>query len=601
MERLSCKKHYPHDPRRAASRRWGIVCFLLATTATLFAASFTATLDRDTIVLGESVNLTFTFEGVSPGGMPKLPPMPGLKIGDSVSSSLNSSLGPDGQMHSVQSYSVPLIAGRVGEFQIPAFQIEIGGQKLTSEPLKLKVVASDQAAGSAQIVFLKLALPKTNIYLGEALVGELQLHLQDGIQGLSQFQLTATPAEGFAVGKMAESPRRRAQVGTKGYVVIPVKILLKPVKTGPLSIGPLTASVVVELPGSPRRRESIFDLFTVTDRKQFTLTTETASVQCLPLPADNRPADFTGAVGNYTMDVNIGPTNVAAGDPITVRVQIAGQGSLDAITLPEQSAWRNFKTYPPTANTEVSDALGLVGRKTFEQVITPENTDIKELPAFSFSFFDPEAGRYRTLKRPAVPLTIRPGGTTPVPVIAATRLATSDNPPPQQDIAPLKQHLGRLSPAALPLIRQPWFIGLQSAPLLIWLCALGWRKRADALANNPRLRRQRQVAQIVRTGLSQLRQLANGNKSEEFFAVLVHLLQEQLGERLDCPASAITEAVIEDRLRPRGLPEAALSALHELFQICNLARYAPVKSSQELAALIPKMEATLRELQNLRA
>jgi hypothetical protein len=117
------------------------------------------------------------------------------------------------------------------------------------------------------------------------------------------------------------------------------------------------------------------------------------------------------------------------------------------------------------------------------------------------------------------------------------------------------------------------------------------------LANNPRLRRRRQVAQIIRQGLLELRQLAADKKSDEFFATMFRLLQEQLGERLDLPASAITEAVIEEHLRPRGVPEATLAPLHELFQACNLARYAPIRTSQELAAIIPKLEAMIHDLQ----
>ena len=71
-----------------------------------------------------------------------------------------------------------------------------------------------------------------------------------------------------------------------------------------------------------------------------------------------------------------------------------------------------------------------------------------------------------------------------------------------------------------------------------------------------------------------------------------------MGERLDLPASAITEAIIDERLRGRNLPEPVLSELHELFQVCNLARYAPHKSSQELAALIPRLESVLKALQS---
>jgi hypothetical protein len=121
------------------------------------------------------------------------------------------------------------------------------------------------------------------------------------------------------------------------------------------------------------------------------------------------------------------------------------------------------------------------------------------------------------------------------------------------------------------------------------------------LANNPKLRRQRNVAQRVRAGLQELRATANSQQAEEFFATLFRLLQEQIGERLDLPASAITEAVIEERLRGRNLAEVSLSALRELFQTCNQARYAPHKSSQELAALIPRAESVLRDLQTLKA
>jgi hypothetical protein len=165
---------------------------------------------------------------------------------------------------------------------------------------------------------------------------------------------------------------------------------------------------------------------------------------------------------------------------------------------------------------------------------------------------------------------------------------------------PIKQRLGAVAQIGPPLIQQPWFLALQGVPLLAWVSALVWRKRVESLANNPRLRRQRQVAKLIAEGLAELRRLAAENKSDEFFAVLSRLLQEQLGERLDVPATAITEAVIEEQLRPRRAPEAVLASLQEIFQICNLARYAPIKTSQELAALIPKLETVLKDLQRLK-
>ena len=151
-----------------------------------------------------------------------------------------------------------------------------------------------------------------------------------------------------------------------------------------------------------------------------------------------------------------------------------------------------------------------------------------------------------------------------------------------------------------PLVQQSWFLALQGVPVLALISTVVWRRRVESLANNPRLRRQRQVAQIIHDGLNELGRLASANKSEGFFATLFRLLQEQLGERLDLPASSITEAVIDEHLRPRRVPEPLLAQIQELFQACNLARYAQIKSSQELAALIPKLETALHELQSLK-
>jgi hypothetical protein len=186
------------------------------------------------------------------------------------------------------------------------------------------------------------------------------------------------------------------------------------------------------------------------------------------------------------------------------------------------------------------------------------------------------------------------------PTIAAPKNGNNDTPPPQQDIVPIKQWLGTVAQIGPPLIRQTWFVAAQGIPVLAFVGAFVWRRRTEALANNPRRRRQRQVAQVVSEGLKQLRQLAADKQADEFFAVTFRLLQEQIGERLDVPATSITEAVVDERLTTRAVAESTRATLHELFQTCNVARYAPVQSSQELAALIPKLEKVLKELQEVR-
>ena len=576
----------------------------------LRAAAFTATLDRNTITLGESATLSLTFADGSPQNVPEAPAIANLQIAYIGPSSQVSFI--NGQVSSTVTHNYTVTPVQAGEFTIPAVTAEVSGEKLSTQPLKLRVLKPGapppQAINSgAQLAFLKLLVPKKEVYLGETITAELQLYAGDRVQRISGFQLAAFPTEGFTVSKMVEGQHRQVQIGNGRYTMIPLTMTLKPVKTGPLAVGPVTASVVVDVPSSNRQQDpferfgfrGMLDIFG-SEQRRVALAAEAETVQSLALPSQNVPPTFNGAVGSYTMSVSAGPTNVGVGDPITVRVQISGRGALDALALPDQPGWQEFKTYPPTTKLDTTDAHGLQGTKTFEQVIVPQSAEIKELPPVSFSFFDPDQKRYRTLTQPAVALVVRPSGSASAPTIVAAARGGQENAPPTQDIVPIKQRMGTVAQISPPLIQQPWFIALQGLPALAWISALVWRRRTESLANNPRLRRQRQVAQLVRDGVIGLRQLAAGKKSEEFFAALFRLLQEQLGERLDLPASAITEAVIEEHLRPRAVPDATLAALHELFQTCNLARYAPIKTSQELAAMIPKLESVLRELQGLK-
>ncbi len=575
------------------------VCFLAASQSWSPAITFSASLDRDTVLVGETVSLTLKCDGGALKAVPPLPHVPGVQFAQSVSSSMNSTLGPDGKMSSVHSYALSFVPLQAGDLTIPPITAEIEGQKFTSQPLRLKVLQSDPSAPptdlATNLAFLWLVLPKTQIYVGEIVAAELRLYLRSEVANIANTQIPLLNGEGFNVGERVSGQQFQRRVGNSSFTIVPLLCTLSPVKSGLLAIAPIQGSVTVlggqrDFWGNYRQRG------------QAALSIAQQSFQALPLPTQNVPPNFNGAVGNFSMTVTAGPTNVATGDPITVRIQISGRGALQALTLPEQAAWHDFKTYPPTSEVQTSDPLGLQGAKMFEQVVVPQSSDIKELPPVSFAFFDPDAKEYRTLTQPAIKLMVRPGSGTPAPIVAVSKQANPDSPPPpQQDIVPIKQRAGALAQIEAPLLQQRWFLALQGVPVLAWLAALVWRKRADSLANNPRLRRQRQVAQLVRDGLSELRKLAAANDSDQFFAVMFRLIQEQLGERLGCAASSITEAVIDEKLRPRGVTDSAATALHELFQTCNLARYAPIKTTQELAALVAKLESVLRELQRLKA
>jgi hypothetical protein len=433
------------------------------------------------------------------------------------------------------------------------------------------------------------------------LVAQLQICVRDDVRNFGNFQFTGRPADGFTIGKMVQGPNQRAQIGSHVYTVIPLNFSLTAVKSGALSLGPFTANAVYVVPSASEQNGDPFlrQFFSQGEQKQVSLASETLTAESLPLPTENVPADFNGAVGDYELTATGGPTNLAVGDPITVRVQISGHGALDALTLPDQTALRDFKIFPPTAKVESTDQLGLEGRKTFEEIVTPQNTDVHEWPPFSFSFFNPDDGKYHTLTQPAVLLAVHSAGEMVMHTIAAANNSIVENQTPQ-DILPIKENLGTFGTESVPLIAQPKFLVLQSLPVVALLAAFIWRKRADQLANNPRLRRKIAVEKLIQDGIADLRKFAAENNSEEFFALQYRLLREQLGERLDCPASVITENVVEENSILRGAPKATLDGLRELFQLCNQARYAPVRGSAELNSVVTLFEKSIGGLQEMK-
>jgi hypothetical protein len=565
--------------------------FCLSVAAAFAEPSMSASLDRDTISMGETVSFTLTFTDLAVPGAPTLPKIANINIsGPSRSTQIRIENGvQSGEVN----YIYTLTPTQPGDYTIPPMQAQVQGKTVTTEALKLNVlppgVAGPKTDPLAKLAFLQVVLPKKEIYLGEVLPFDIQLYLVDG----RELRIPQIEGDGFTVGRIIKTGQSRTTRDGQVFNIITLRTYVAAVKTGPLKLGPISMTLDVAKPGS--RPTSIFD-FGFQDYQTVTLTAEAQSVNVLPLPSENVPPGFNGIVGTFTMNVTAGPNNVAVGDPLTVKVQISGRGLLENINLPTQADWRDFKAYPPTSKVDSNDPLGLAGTKSFEQVLIPQDHETKFLPPLKFAFFDPEAKCYRTLSNAPIALTIKGAASAVAPVLTNTSSA-QNNPPPVDDIVHIKSKLEPVGMGQALLLQKPLFLALQGVPFLVWAGLVVARKRREALANNPRLRRQREVARKVQEGLKDLRTHGEARRAEPFFALLFRLLQEQLGERLDLPASSITEAIIDERLRGAGLEKETLAELQGLFLTCNQARYAPTRSSQELVSLVPKLEKVLLDLQ----
>ncbi|MGH8025035.1 MAG: BatD family protein, partial [Limisphaerales bacterium] len=290
---------------------WPALALLFCGLLRAHCANFTASLDRDTIALGETATLSLTFDGGQPGNVPT-PQVPGLDISN-AGNSTSFSMYVNGRMSSVVTVTFTVSAERPGEYVIPAMEADIGGQRIRTQPLTLTVTkpgapSVSQINSGSQMAFMRLTLPDQKVYPGEMIAGQLQIFFRDDVQTYRDFQFTGTPAEGFTVGKMAQGTAERVRIGNRVYTLIPISIALTADKSGTLNVGPISASVVVVVAGE-NGQWGPFGGFFGGQPKQVTLATDPVNITSVPLPSANVPANFSGAVGNYTMSVSAGPTN----------------------------------------------------------------------------------------------------------------------------------------------------------------------------------------------------------------------------------------------------------------------------------------------------
>lgn len=592
--------------RLDASRVRSILCLvaILSALFPLHAAQLTATLDRSTIRVGESAKLSLNFENCQPSEAPTFPRMPNVQVtygGQSSSIRL-----VNRQQSSVLTLFYFVTASQPGDYTIPRIVAPIGSDKLSTEPLSLKVVKADaqvtESEAQGQLAFLRLAAAKTNIYVGEVLPVETQLYVVSG----QDIQMQPLPGAGFTFGKAHQSAPRQVQIGNAVYHLISLMTTTVANREGMLELGPAECRLSLRIPTERRRTGDPFeDFFDNPFRPRYELrpvklTSDPLILEVQPLPKDNRPAEFAGAVGDFAFSVTASPTNVAVGEPIRLKVQVAGKGALESVNLPPLDDWRDFTTYPPTTEIETTDPLGVEGAKIFQYDVVPQHVGVKTLPELSFAFFDPALKAYRTLTHPPTPIVVRPAGRAnalaPSP---AAPSSSQSSPAPPDDIVGLKQRMGALAQIRPPLLLRHSFLALQLVPVLLLGAAFAWRKRREHLATHPRAVRRMAVQRVIRQGLGELSDQAARGDADAFFASVFRLLQEQLGERLDLPSAAITEAVLENQLREYDVPPDLIADLHALFQACNQQRYAPGATSHDLHAIAARVKSALRQLQKL--
>ena len=184
----------------------------------------------------------------------------------------------NGQVSASISQNFALTPTQPGEYIIPALKAEVGGQVLTTQPLKLTAVKADSTAADGageKLAFFKLFVPRKEVYVGEVLAVEFQVYVREGLangenilQSFDQYGGCPVKAEGVSILKTAHAQRRRVRVGNATYGVATLVTSLSPVKTGPLTLGSMDVTLTLQIPLPNQRRRDPFDPFGIFQQMQ---------------------------------------------------------------------------------------------------------------------------------------------------------------------------------------------------------------------------------------------------------------------------------------------------------------------------------------------
>jgi hypothetical protein len=158
-----------------------------------------------------------------------------------------------------------------------------------------------------------------------------------------------------------------------------------------------------------------------------TLATEKILLSISPLPEENRPESFSGAIGEFfPLEPKISlPKNFTIGTPVDLIFSVQGTGNLRNLTtplLPLDSQWKLYRSH---RRIEPMDPLGFETTISFHYTLIPQVAR-PNLPPFHFTFFNPHSASYQTLEETFPPSILPASGVQlpPPQTFSAERLTS---------------------------------------------------------------------------------------------------------------------------------------------------------------------------------
>ncbi len=580
-------------------------CALLSSSALADDIEFYQTVDRDEVGTEDTLRLTVIVSGAPDTAQVQLPaPQDFEVLSRSQSTQMSVQIAGGGtSIKRVTRYTLVLRANRTGTLTIPPAVLTTADKTYKTEAIRVEVRRGrlrQNAPPQQQLpdpfaafpfpvpdpfgdlpeedffepdiprsdsdLFIRSYVDREEVYVGEQTT--LSVYIYSRVDLSSVDAVTMPKLDGFWSEDLDSPTQLSAEQKVIGGVPYRAYLLkrraLFPVKPGKLPIAAAEADITTGFLFAGRR----------VHRKGNAL-----EVSVKPLPP-GAPAGFSpGNVGQWRLSVEATPTEVALGNPVTVKVILEGRGNLKNVSLPALSGPPGLRIYEPTTTDKLASARGrLGGRRVQEYLVMPQKTGTFTLPGLTLVYFDPEGGRYETSKADPITLTVQPSTSGQNAISLSPGTAAADevarNKLEATGLKPLR-HKASFEPARAPVWSRPYFLPITLAPVALWLGSAAFSLLRSSLGKQDEAARKKKQARMAYARLAAAEKLKASGAADAFYGEIEKALYEWLEARLGEPVAGLTRDRLGEKLVAAGIAEERRTKILSVLEQCEAGRYAP--------------------------
>ncbi len=600
-----------NDPARRTILAFWAVLISCSISSFAQAQQVELQIEARTLQEGESVDLTLICTNTGEPGAPQFDAPPGLELRllnpTPARASMVSLVNGRRSETTTHTFSLRLTGIKAGSYTLAPIVVPAGGSTYQTDSIPITVTrpAVEAQKDGDKLVFARISAQPTSLYITQSVEATLMLAIR-------KFERDGQPVElGNMLQLVDAAGSDLAGFGTRfnsseitfadsngqrhAYLVYRQTREIRAEQAGAMTVGP--AFFKVNYPVSLRR--SLFGGYEVAQHRRESARAAPIQIEVKAPPAENRPFDFGGAIGQYEFSLTAKPLRVEQGQPVTLAIAIKGD-PLDGVAGPD------LKLYPELAarfdfSPEESPGEKEGSAKVFRRAIFPRREGEQVIPAISWSYFNPATQQYVTLTSSPIPIVVDPS--------AAPDTITPSGDEQSAAVTALTKTTGGISPNIVDARRvlidhelrpPPAVLGAAVAlPPALCFAAMLISWRGARMRGDVNFARRRAAARNARTRINRSRSspASNGHLHE-----LAKALTGFISDRFGLPPGALTPGDAQKIIADRTGDAVLAADVAGFLASCDMARFAgnfsasasPANPQKQAAELIDQIEKAAR-------